>query len=172
MRNPSRLSPIGPLLLVFSFSLGLHPQTLPACQTSELTIAVTSYGDRRGHDSYVFDLTNLGQRTCTLFGYPSVVALNGKGKIVREIQFQHSPPTVASEDQKPETIRLAHGEHAWFEIGGSHPVGGTDRSSCEKATEVRITPPQNKKPLREHYPWESCRPDVSLSFLVTGSAKE
>jgi len=159
-------------LWVLCVSLCSRSQNLPVCQTSELAIDLTSTSDGMGHDSLGFDLTNQGHRTCTLFGYPSVVALNRKGGIVREIYFRHLAAINGREDLKLEKIQLRPGDRAWFEIDSCHPAGDIDYSLFKKLTELRITLPLNKKSFSEHYSFRTCRPDVYISFLVAGSAND
>ncbi len=154
------------------FSLCLRSQTVPGCQTSELTIDLASVSDGMGSDSLGFDLTNQGQRTCRLSGYPSVVALNHRGKVVRETHFQHLAAIPGRADLKLEEIQLRPGDRAWFEINACHPAGDVDYPFFKKVTELRITPPQNKRSFREHYSFRSCRADVDISFLVAGSAND
>jgi hypothetical protein len=158
-------------LSLLCFSLCLRSQTVPGCQTSELAIDLTSVSDGMGSDSIGFDLTNQSHRTCTLFGYPTVVALNRKGEIVREIHFEHLT-TIHGRDLKLEKIQLRPGDRAWFEIDSCHPAGDADYPLYKKVTELRITPPLNKKSFNEHYSFQTCRPDVYISFLVAGSAND
>lgn len=172
MRNGLGLFKAALHLSALCFSLCLHPQNLPACQTSELAIDLTSYGDGMGNDSSGFDLTNKGHRTCTLFGYPSVVALNSKGEIVREFRFRRLTTINGRDDLKPEKIQLRPGDRAWFQIDSCHPAGGLDYPLYKKITELRITPPLNRNAFREHYSFQSCRADVGISFLVAGSAND
>jgi len=157
---------------VLCLSFYLRSQTMPGCQTSELTIDLTSVSNGMGSDSLGFDLTNKGHRTCSLSGYPSVVALNQRGRIVREIHFQHLTAIPGRADVKLEEIQLRPGDRAWFEINACHPAGGIDYPFFKKVTELRITPPENNSPFREHYSFRSCRADVDISFLVAGSAND
>jgi hypothetical protein len=155
----------------------MNCQTPSACQTRELALDLTSGGTGSGHDSAGFELTNQGSRTCTLYGFPSAVALNSKKRIVREFRFHHSQPTVGEpENREPREIALRPGEHAWFEIDSTNPTGREDDAKSmalwKKAAWVRITPPMNKKPFRQLFEFSSCDADASISFLVPGSPND
>jgi hypothetical protein len=152
----------------------MNGQAPPACQTRDLIIDLESTGTGSGHDVYGFELSNQGNRICTLSGYPSAVALNNKRKIVREIHFQHLTVFPLREDQRPQEIQLKPGDHAWFQIDSSNPTGreGWDNRLCKKATNIRITPPLNKNPFSEIFRFGSCDPDVFISFLIAGTPND
>jgi hypothetical protein len=146
----------------------VNGQAPSACLTRELTIEPADGGAAMHTVISNFVLTNKGQRTCSLSGYPAAVALDNKGRVVREIVFQHAAPTGGPVDLKVQEIRLAPGEHAWFEIVSDDSTGLEDTSFCKKATMVRITPPLDQQHFHEIFPFLACTPVVSISFLVTG----
>lgn len=176
MQSQARIFRIVLLHLTFFPGLGLQAQFSLACQTRELTFDLTNGGTGSGHDSADFELTNQGNRTCTLYGYPSVVALNSKKRIVHEIHFQHLTSLYVREDSKLQEIKLKPGEHAWFEIDSTNPTGREDDPTSmaiwKKAAWVRITPPMNNKPFRELFRFSSCDADNYISYIIPGSPND
>jgi hypothetical protein len=147
----------------------MNGQTSSACLTRELTIDLGDGSAAMHTVIQSFVITNTGKRTCILSGYPSAVALSSKKRIVREIVFQHAASIGAPVDQKVQEIRLAPGEHAWFEIVSDNTTGLEDTSFCKKAAMVRITPPMNQRHFQKIFPFGACTPNVSISFLLAGT---
>ena len=145
----------------------INGQTPAAWRTRNLAIDLEDTSVGMGNNYLDFELTNKGNRACRLSGYPSAAALNSKKRVVREISFQQAPPSGSR--PKVQEIRLGPGEHAWFEIVSTNPTGKEDVSLCKKATSVRITPPLNKRPFLEIFPFGSCTRDCSISFLLAGT---
>lgn len=123
-----------------------------------------------GRLGYFYSLTNRGKQACTLSGYPSAAALNGKRKVVRQIQFEQVIPGDGDpKDWRPRTIRLEPGKHAWFRMQTQDGTGLEDLSFCGTATSVRITPPQNRKPFHQLFPFADCVPGAYIYFLEAGT---
>jgi len=167
MNLPFRCVSLLTVLIVSSFMYG---QKLPHCQTRDLTIIEGNGGAAMHNTQAEYEITNHASHACTLSGYPTAVALNSEGKVVREIVFQHfSARRDASNEKEIPTIRLAPGGHAWFEIDATDPTGLDDTSFCNKATMVRVTPPQNNRPFQRQFEFSTCGPgSASISFLLAG----
>jgi hypothetical protein len=159
-----------PLLVVCCLCSPLRGQTPAACQTRDLTLELKRTGAASGRMDDFYLLTNRGNKVCAVSGYPSAVALNGRKKIVSQIQFKQVQPSAGDpDDWRVRTIRLEPGEHAWFEIQTQDGMGLEDRSFCGKAASVRITPPQNRQPFRQLFPFTDCVPTAFIYFLEAGS---
>jgi hypothetical protein len=170
MRRESKLRMLPAALLVCCPYLLLRGQTPIACQTRNLTIEHKRTGAASGRMDDFYVLTNRGNKACTVSGYPSAVALNEQKEIVSQIQFKQVQPSAGDpEDWRVRRIRLEPGEHAWFEIETQDGMGLEDLSFCGRAASVRITPPQNREPFRQLFPFTDCVPTAYIYFLEAGS---
>lgn len=153
------------LLFVLCSSLIPHAQATPVCQTRELSIDFGDSGGGMGTMMEDLVLTNSGKQVCSLTGYPSAVALDDKGRIVREISFQQFP-AIDGHSVEVREIHLQPGWQVRFQLTIRDGTGFDNLSFCKRASRIRVTPPQNKKPFREPLDFNTCTPDVGISPVV------
>lgn len=139
----------------------------PPCKTSALDIWFENEigGGTAGSVYYRFQFTNLSSQTCTLEGYPRVLAVNLKGQRIGSPASHDStvkPHLVklAPEKSAPAVIRVVDAEN--FPPSACHPV---------TAAGFRVTPPQNTASRLVPFPFRACSKvgNGNLSVRVVGS---
>lgn len=160
-------------IAILSSSL-LRSQPPAPCLTRELSIQNDGNGGSvagGGKLGYDYVLTNRGRRACTLFGYPTAVALDKDGKIVREVPFQRMAGWVGGpENQKVRAVRLKPGAQAMFQVMGYDGMGADPVPVCNQVTQIRITPPGNHRPFAPMQDFRTCSGFAAqVSFIVPAS---
>jgi hypothetical protein len=136
----------------------------PWCKTSDLTIKALPGSVGLGTVVVPYAFQNHNTKSCSLGGFPSLSALDNKGKPVKGVQFKRIPDIlgVAEQPPIPSRIILGPGEEVWFQVTFSSgaPYFGEveDRSMCRVVETLRIVPPRNRKPLVDHTRLEVCTP--------------
>lgn len=140
---------------------------VPACKTSALDIWFENEigGGTAGSVYYRFQFTNLSSHTCTLKGYPKVLAVNLKGQQIgspASHDTTESPHLVklAPEKSAPALIRIVNAEN--FPPSACHPV---------TAAGFRVFPPGNTASRLVPFPFRACSKvgNGNLSVRVVGS---
>jgi len=139
----------------------------PPCKTSALDIWFENEigGGTAGSVYYRFQFTNLTSQTCTLKGYPKVLAVNLNGQQIGSPASHDtavSPHVVklAPEKSAPAVIRIVNAEN--FPPSACHPV---------TAAGFRVFPPQNTASRLVPFPFRACSKvgNGNLSVRVVGS---
>jgi hypothetical protein len=161
---------VSSLAVVLALGGPLFCQSTPKCRTETLSItqrdALVAGG---GNLTINYVLTNRGSHACTLIGYPTVVPLDKNGKAVAEIRIAHLPGVwPGPPDQRVRLIQLKPGSHAWFQIQENDGMGLDDFSLCDKATQIRITPPNNSQPFDQLFSFGTCTGKAGISFVLPG----
>jgi hypothetical protein len=94
---------------------------LPGCVASELHLVRGSSEAATGHRYDRFRITNVGERTCRLYGYPTFRFRNAAGD---RIGYASVPAGVPAH-----VVRLAPGDHTRITVGTVGP-GVTVASEC------------------------------------------
>jgi hypothetical protein len=134
------------------------------CEAADLSVESLSAGIAAGTYGINYVLRNHGKTGCTLSGFPILSALDKHGKVIRVVKFEHISGTWVTDVQTPNSVNVASGSDAWFQIIYSGGGGLDDRSSCHQVTSLRIYWPGSKKPLVDHASFETCGP-VSVTSL-------
>jgi len=140
----------------------------PPCKTSGLDIWLENEigGGTAGSVFYRFRFTNLSGRTCTLKGYPKVLAVNLKGQRIgspasHETTVEPHLVKLAPEKSAPAVIRVIDAENF-------------PRSACRPVTAAgfRVSPPGNTASRLVPFPFRACSKagNGNLSVTVVGSA--
>ncbi|MGN6816900.1 MAG: DUF4232 domain-containing protein [Solirubrobacterales bacterium] len=139
----------------------------PPCKTSGLDIWFENEigGGTAGSVFYRFQFTNLSGHTCTLKGYPKVLAVNLKGQQIgspasHETTVKPHLVKLAPEKSAPAVIRIVDAEN--FPPSACHPV---------TAAGFRVSPPQNTASRLVPFPFRACSKvgNGNLSVRVVGS---
>jgi hypothetical protein len=98
-----------------------------------------------GHIQASFQLRNVSQKPCSLFGYPGAQMLDTKGKNV-PTRVQRGGAFFADTRRPPRKVLLAPGRSARFVFGYStNPEYGSGTTgapqSCPAAAKLEVTPP-------------------------------
>jgi len=136
--------------------------TLPNCAASELGVWV-AYDYRQGAAGSTFvplEFTNVGNRTCTLRGYPAAAALDSNGN-------QLGPAAVRNHLITPSTVTLAPGRTAHAVLQYIQAVA----TNCPVAQQVpafelKVNPPNRTNADHALFDFETC-PGNTVYLLVT-----
>jgi hypothetical protein len=121
------------------------PHDVPACQDSALNVAVVAGDTGPGTWRALIGFTNISTDSCTIGGYPNVVAANQIGAAATGNANPADSP--ASSSYPPgDLITLAPGEQANAEIFGADIDAGG--KSCPQYEWLRVTAPNG------HLTWE------------------
>ena len=136
--------------------------TLPHCAASELGVWV-AYDYRQGAVGSTFvplEFTNVGNRTCTLLGYPAAAALDSNGN-------QLGPAAVHNPLITPSTITLAPGQTAHAVLQYIQAVA-TNCSLAQQvpAFELKVNPPNRTNADHALFDFETC-PGNTVYLEVT-----
>lgn len=146
---------------------GATASATPPCKTSGLDIWFENEigGGTAGSVFYRFQLTNLSARTCTLKGYPKVLAVNLKGQRIgspasHEATVKPHLVKLAPEKSAPAVVRVVDADN--FPPSACHPV---------TAAGFRVFPPGNTASRLVPFPFRACSKagNGNLAVRVVGS---
>jgi Protein of unknown function (DUF4232) len=124
--------------------------SVPSCTTSGLVVWMDTQGDgAAGTIYYKLEFTNQSGKTCSLYGYPGVSAVDLSGAQLG---------TAGSRDQsKVRTVRLANGATATAVLRVVE-AGNFPSSTChiKSAAGVRVYPPNQKASKVVPFPFSAC----------------
>lgn len=144
-----------------------RPPVSGACTAGDLSLTLGRTEDTT-HITYVRAVvTNKGDRTCTLSGYPVVSALNsaGENRVVGDAQ--------RNDEYKERTVIIGPGEKAYARVGFPHEDGFEPEACLTEATTLRFYVPTGAiTPGMEALNTRSTRtvcPGFSVSVLRSGA---
>ncbi|WP_405593725.1 DUF4232 domain-containing protein [Streptomyces sp. NBC_01092] len=108
------------------------------CHTSELRASIGRPSPGAGQRNFPIVLTNAGDRTCTVRGYPGAAFVDASGK-------QLGPDPKRSPDT-PTTVTLTPGRSAWAGLTFASPEISGARTALPQA--LLVTPPDERDPLK------------------------
>jgi hypothetical protein len=174
------MRPLRSYLLFAVFSLGTFQlccfqpcvaADTPWCKTADLKLKPLMGTAAGGTLDATYAFQNHSAKSCVLGGYPSLRALDKKGKPIRGVEFKRMPDISGLPEQPliPSRIVLNPGEEVWFQLvftseGGYHG-DVEDRSMCHRMETLLVTPPGNRKPLVTEFSGESCNLRYTPVFL-------
>lgn len=126
---------------------------VPKCTASDLGVwvAVDQGNGAAGTIYYPLEFTNLSQRTCYLFGYPGVSALDGN-------QRQLGSPADWGSLAGARIVNLAPGATA-HTLLGYHDAAVTTQPGCDpvnSAVELRVYPPDQRSATHAAFSLQAC----------------
>ena len=121
------------------------------CTTSQLKLSHQGGAGATGtlHEWYGF--TNVGESTCSLYGYPGYQPLSAQGQPLPENLVRTEEPGSSFNGGlstgPPRTVDLAPGATATFSVayGDLYPVSG---EICETASSIEVWPPNQTQALQ------------------------
>ncbi|MFE6171577.1 DUF4232 domain-containing protein [Streptomyces sp. NPDC056464] len=108
------------------------------CHTSELRASIGRPSPGAGQRNFPIVLTNTGDRTCGVRGYPGAAFVDGSGN-------QLGPDPKRSPDS-PTTVTLTPGRSAWAGLTFASPEISGARTARPAA--LLVTPPDERDPLK------------------------
>jgi hypothetical protein len=150
------------------------PSVAP-CTATELGVTFTSAGAAAGHGGVRLHFTDLSTRTCTLYGYPGVAAIDGAGKQV--LQATRTPNGYmgglpAGTGTVP-LVQLAPDQAATAILEWSNVPQG-NQTSCPSYAGFLVTPPNTTRSttLRPASGGLSLCPTLEIHPVLAGSTGE
>lgn len=147
--SPSTSSPAPPSPLTQATS----PQALTGCPSSALKarVATAQGGAAAGSAYYPIDFTNVSGKACTMFGYPGVSFVTGKGG------SRLGKPATRNHAVAPVPVRLAPGgvAHATIQVTNA---GNYTPSECKPVTGhwLKIYPPNQFTAIYARFTTQVC----------------
>jgi Protein of unknown function (DUF4232) len=154
----------------------LPPIAGPRCQNGQLKVTSLSGGAGAGQRDEVFGFSNVSKTSCTVTGYPVVVALDAQGGDIRAAEpVLDGIGGVHTGATTPPTVTLKPGQSASATMGGDNNPVGTS-ASCPFYPSFVVAPPDQtqsvKVPARSGYglgPFPGCVP-ITISPVVPGTS--
>jgi hypothetical protein len=137
----------------------------PPCQQNQLDFSVGGTAAATGHFGQKVVLRNTSARACSLRGYPGVQFVNADGAPMRTVP--HHGASFLWSTGSYETVRLAPGAPASFELGGVDiDVNG---QQCPVASVVKVIAPGLFTQVPVQINWPYClKGNVDVSPVVAG----
>ena len=110
--------------------------TETTCNTDELSLALTSTDAAAGTYNYDLTFTNIGTRSCTLFGYPGVSLVNDNGNMI-------GSPAERTENSQEITITLEPQGKVKAVLYAANSENFSEGQCSAGATKVRVYPPND-----------------------------
>jgi hypothetical protein len=135
--TPAGATPVG----TQGTSATATPAGPATCQPNQLTLSIVTSQGAAGHQGEMDQFTNKSNTTCTLYGFPGAVLLDGA---------QHPLPTKAVwetdaymyRNQQKTLVTLHPGGAAYFIVSWSDVTVGSE-TSCPTAAYLSVTPPND-----------------------------
>lgn len=126
------------------------PAGYPECKLADLTVSATGTDGGAGHRLVVLVFTNSGSRTCSMYGYPGVAALDADGKQVAQAKRTLSGYMGGLRGTHMPTVVLQPGHAA---SAGVEALGfnASDGSACTAYQGLLVTAPDDT--VSTHLPW-------------------
>ncbi len=126
------------------------PAQYPECKQADLTVSATGTDGGSGHRLVVIVFTNSGSRTCSMYGYPGVAALDADGKQVAQATRSRSGYMGGLSGTHLPTVVLqpGHAASAGVEALAFNP---SDGSACTAYQGLLVTAPDDT--VSTHLPW-------------------
>ncbi len=126
------------------------PAQYPECKQADLTVSATGTDGGSGHRLVVLVFTNSGSRTCSMYGYPGVAALDADGKQVAQAKRTRSGYMGGLRGTQLPTVVLPPGHAA---SAGVEALGfnASDGSACTAYQGLLVTAPDDTASTR--VPW-------------------
>ena len=106
------------------------------CNADELSMAFEAAGAAAGTYSYDIIFTNIGSRSCTLFGFPGVSLVNDNGNMI-------GSPAERTENSQEVTMTLAPEGKVKAVLYAANSANFSDGQCKEGATKIRVYPPND-----------------------------
>jgi uncharacterized protein DUF4232 len=125
-----------------------RPSAPAMCTAGQLAISFVHKGAVMGEEGGLLRFTNTGRTTCSVSGWPTVVAVTGAGRRVRARRIIRAPMLFATfwlHGPRVPTLALRRGRSGYSILGGfDNPVGRPPRWRCPSARRVLVSPPGNR----------------------------
>jgi hypothetical protein len=152
---------VGTIAVTSARAQAAHRAGDPTCSPSTLVVWLDTQGNgAAGSIFYKLEFTNLSSRSCSLFGYPGVSAVDLAGRQLGSAagrDFSRTPHTV--------TLRTGATAGAMLRIVD---VGGFSASSCHRvfAAGLRVYPPNGTSSKVVPFPFAACTSTASVYLYV------
>lgn len=118
----------------------------PACEASRLSVEITDPGGGAGINAFTVVLTNKSKSSCSLSGFPHIVAKAENGKTV-EIINAKDIYAVAEQPLPSPRVVLKPTQKAQFQVHYLNGTGLDDLSRCVVVRNLELHIPRDKQSI-------------------------
>jgi Protein of unknown function (DUF4232) len=143
--------------------------TLPSdyCEVPDLQAQVEGTEGAAGTIEVTFKITNNSGSSCVMWGYPGALMLAADGSPLTTIVKRGGELSFL--EATVETVQVASGSSAYFNLGYSDVTSGTE-TSCPKSSSLEITPPNDTQQLVVQISVDACGGGLLSVSPVFGSS--
>ncbi|SHF72771.1 Protein of unknown function [Jatrophihabitans endophyticus] len=128
-----------------------------ACRTGNLRLGKGASNGAGGTAYITYPLQNVGDRACTLFGYPGVSVVDDAGDIVQHAAKRMHP---GATNATPRLVTLAPGGKVTFLVSATDTDPDPACRGTRTGGRLRVYPPNQTKPLFRTGTFQACRLQV------------
>jgi hypothetical protein len=119
------------------------------CRSDQIRVTSLSGGAGAGNVNQWFGFANVGNRACTVTGYPRIVALDAEGEQVAVAEQRHTWFDGISTTVSPAPVVTLHpGQTASAVLGGTAIPVGSARTCPPGYPALLVTPPGGTQPVK------------------------
>jgi membrane-bound inhibitor of C-type lysozyme len=119
-----------------------------ACRGPQLNLSEDGGDAGAGNRVSILGVENIGNRACSLTGYPTVVLQDRQGRALTAIRTDQTSGSYFRQGQAPTRVELAPQGKAFFDIAWNVvPNEGNGETACPSATRIRMTAPDDTSPV-------------------------
>lgn len=135
-----------------------------ACRGPQLKLSEDGGDAGAGNRVSVLGVENIGNRVCSLTGYPTVVLQDRQGRALTAIRTDQTPGSYFRQGQAPTPVELAPQGKAFFDIAWNVvPNEGNGETACPSATRIRMTAPGDTSPVTLEQTFSPCGGRIRVS---------
>lgn len=129
----------------------VRPSGAASCRADQLAISFVHKGAVMGEEGGLLRFTNTGRGTCTVSGWPRVVAVTGSGSRVPADRIAHPPMLFATywlHGPRVPRLALRHGASGYAILGGFDNPAASGRPAtwrCPSARRFLVSPPGSRR---------------------------
>jgi Protein of unknown function (DUF4232) len=147
----------------------VRPVAAASCRADQLRITFVRKGAVMGEEGGLLRFTNIGSRTCSISGWPMVVAVTGAGSHARARTIAQAPMLYATawlRWGRVPTLALRSGSSGYSILGGYDNPAASGRPAswrCPSARRLLVSPPEGHRPVSvSGFLWRSGADRVDL----------
>lgn len=134
------------------------------CRGPQLKLSVDGDDAGAGNRVSILGVQNVGNRACSLNGYPSLVVQDPQGRNLTTIRVDQTPGSYLRQGQAPTPVELAPRAKAFFDMSWNVvPNEGNGEAACPSATQIRMTVPGDTSPVSLGQSFTPCGGRIRVS---------
>ena len=134
------------------------------CKGPQLTLSNDGGDAGMGHRRAIIGVQNVGARTCSLTGYPSVSLQDARGNALTSVRTDQHAGSWFRGGQEPTPVELAPQARAFFDMAWTViPHEDKGERVCPSAARIRMTPPGDSSPVTLAQTFTPCGGRIEVS---------